>query len=56
MNPITAAQHRGTEKNNISVSCHVNSVHLFGKCKDGNNNLFFLGVLSASVVQLLFPG
>ncbi len=57
MNLKTAPQrHRDTEKNNISISYRARSIHLFGECADGRKNLFFLRVLSASVVQQLFLG
>jgi hypothetical protein len=43
----TAPQsHKGTEKNNTSISC-ASSAHLFGECADRRNNLFFLRVLKA---------
>jgi hypothetical protein len=57
INLKTAPQrHRDTEKNNISISCRASRVRLFGEREDRGNDLFFLCVLGASVVQLLFLG
>jgi hypothetical protein len=49
-------EHRDTEKNKIAISFRASRIYLFGDREDRRNDVFLLCVLSASVVQLHFPG